>query len=82
MAEAFIAPSNSSSSTTGGNIALIDLAARQFMQVDVLVVHCSWGRFGYPEGLLSAASLSPPWDPSDGCPWRRPYSDLGGGADE
>ncbi|TMJ00301.1 MAG: creatininase family protein [Alphaproteobacteria bacterium] len=38
----------------GGNIALIDLAARQLrVRHDMLVVHASWGRFGYPEGLFS-----------------------------
>lgn len=40
----------------GGNIALIDLAARQLrVRHAMLAVHCSWDRFGYPEGLFSAA---------------------------
>ncbi len=40
----------------GGNIALIDLAARQLrVRHAMLAVHASWGRFGYPEGLFSAA---------------------------
>ncbi len=40
----------------GGNVALIDLAARQLrVRLNMLVVHCSWGRFGYPDGLFSAA---------------------------
>lgn len=40
----------------GGNIALIDLAARQLrVRLNMLVVHCSWGRFGYPEGLFGEA---------------------------
>ena len=40
----------------GGNIALIDLAARQLrLRANMLAVHCSWGRFGYPDGLFSAA---------------------------
>ncbi len=40
----------------GGNIALIDLAARQLrVRAGMLAVHCSWGRFGYPDGLFSAA---------------------------
>jgi creatinine amidohydrolase len=39
----------------GGNIALIDLAARQLrVRANMLAVHCSWGRFGYPDGLFSA----------------------------
>ena len=38
----------------GGNIALIDLAARQLrVRANMLAVHCSWGRFGYPDGLFS-----------------------------
>ena len=38
----------------GGNIALIDLAARQLrVRHKMLAVHTSWGRFGYPEGLVS-----------------------------
>src|SRR3954470_23479491 len=33
----------------GGNIALIDLAARQLrVRLNMLAVHASWGRFGYP----------------------------------
>jgi len=39
----------------GGNIALIDLAARQLrVRHAMLAVHASWGRFGYPDGLFSA----------------------------
>ena len=38
----------------GGNIAPIDLAARQLrVRANMLAVHCSWGRFGYPDGLFS-----------------------------
>ncbi len=38
----------------GGNIALIDLAARQLrVRHSMLAVHASWGRFGYPEGLFT-----------------------------
>jgi creatinine amidohydrolase len=40
----------------GGNIALIDLAARQLrVRYNMLAVHASWGRFGYPEGLFTDA---------------------------
>jgi creatinine amidohydrolase len=40
----------------GGNIALIDLAARQLrVRQGMLAVHTSWGRFGYPDGLFSEA---------------------------
>jgi creatinine amidohydrolase len=40
----------------GGNIALIDLAARQLrVRHNMLAVHASWGRFGYPDGLFSEA---------------------------
>ena len=40
----------------GGNIALIDLAARQLrVRHGIVAVHASWGRFGYPEGLFSEA---------------------------
>ncbi|MEA2873055.1 MAG: creatinine amidohydrolase, partial [Hyphomicrobiales bacterium] len=40
----------------GGNIALIDLAARQLrVGHNMLAVHASWGRFGYPEGLFTEA---------------------------
>jgi len=40
----------------GGNITLIDLAARQLrVGHNMLAVHTSWGRLGYPEGLFSAA---------------------------
>jgi creatinine amidohydrolase len=40
----------------GGNIALIDLAARQLrVRHGMLAVHASWGRFGYPDGLFSDA---------------------------
>ena len=38
----------------GGNTVLIDLAARQLrVRANMLAVHCSWGRFGYPDGLFS-----------------------------
>jgi len=38
----------------GGNITLIDLAARQLrVRHNMLAVHTSWGRFGYPEGLFT-----------------------------
>ena len=37
----------------GGNIALIDLAARQLrVRLNMLAVHASWGHFGYPDGLF------------------------------
>jgi len=40
----------------GGNITIIDLAARQLrVRHDMLAVHASWGRFGYPEGLFTPA---------------------------
>jgi creatinine amidohydrolase len=40
----------------GGNIALIDLAARQLrVEHNMLAVHASWGRFGYPDGLFTEA---------------------------
>jgi creatinine amidohydrolase len=40
----------------GGNLSIIDLAARQLrVRHGVLAVHCSWGRFGYPDGLFTAA---------------------------
>jgi creatinine amidohydrolase len=40
----------------GGNVALIDLAARQLrVGHNMLAVHASWGRFGYPEGLFTEA---------------------------
>jgi len=40
----------------GGNIALIDLAARQLrVHHGMLAVHTSWGRFGYPDGLFGEA---------------------------
>ena len=43
----------------GGNIALIDLAARQLrVRHGMVAVHASWGRFGYPEGLFSDAELT------------------------
>jgi creatinine amidohydrolase len=42
----------------GGNIALIDLAARQLrVRANMLAVHASWGRFGYPR-LFSDAELT------------------------
>ena len=38
----------------GGNVTLIDLAARQLrVRHDMLAVHTSWGRFGYPDGLFT-----------------------------
>jgi creatinine amidohydrolase len=38
----------------GGNLTIIDLAARQLrVRHGMLAVHCSWGRFGYPDGLFS-----------------------------
>jgi creatinine amidohydrolase len=43
----------------GGNITLIDLAARQLrVRHNMLAVHCSFGRFGYPPGLFSEAELT------------------------
>jgi len=43
----------------GGNIALIDLAARQLrVRHNMLAVHASWGRFGYPAGLFTDAELT------------------------
>jgi creatinine amidohydrolase len=43
----------------GGNLAIIDLAARQLrVRHGVLAVHASWGRFGYPDGLFSAAECT------------------------
>lgn len=40
----------------GGNITLIDLAARQLrVKHAIVAVHTSWGRFGYPDGLFSPA---------------------------
>ena len=40
----------------GGNLSIIDLAARQLrVRHDMLAVHCSWGRFGYPDGLFTEA---------------------------
>ena len=40
----------------GGNLSIIDLMARQLrVRHDMLAVHCSWGRFGYPDGLFTAA---------------------------
>ena len=40
----------------GGNIALIDLAARQLrVRHGMLAVHTTGGRFGYPDGLFSEA---------------------------
>ena len=39
----------------GGNIALIDLAARQLrVRHTLLAVHTSWGRFGYPKSFSDA----------------------------
>src|SRR4051812_45327255 len=38
----------------GGNIGLIDLVARQLrVRHGMVVVHASWARFGYPDGLFS-----------------------------
>jgi creatinine amidohydrolase len=38
----------------GGNITLIDLAARQLrVKHGMIAVHASWGRFGYPDGLFT-----------------------------
>jgi creatinine amidohydrolase len=43
----------------GGNLAIVDLAARQLrVRYGVLAVHASWGRFGYPDGLFSAAECT------------------------
>jgi len=43
----------------GGNIALIDLAARQLrVRHNMLAVHASWGRFGYPDGLFTDAEYT------------------------
>jgi len=43
----------------GGNIALIDLAARQLrVRHNMIAVHASWARFGYPDGLFSEAEHS------------------------
>jgi creatinine amidohydrolase len=40
----------------GGNITLIDLAARQLrVRHGMLAVHTSWGRFDYPDGLFTPA---------------------------
>ena len=40
----------------GGNITLIDLAARQLrVRLNMLAVHTSWDRFGYPDGLFTDA---------------------------
>jgi creatinine amidohydrolase len=40
----------------GGNIALIDLVARQLrVRHAMIAVHTSWARFGYPDGLFSEA---------------------------
>ena len=43
----------------GGNIALIDLAARQLrVRQGMLAVHASWGRFGYPDGLFGESEVT------------------------
>ena len=43
----------------GGNIALIDLAARQLrVKHGMLAVHASWGSFGYPDGLFEPHELA------------------------
>jgi creatinine amidohydrolase len=43
----------------GGNLTIIDLAARQLrVRHGMLAVHCSWGRFGYPDGLFTAAECT------------------------
>ena len=40
----------------GGNIALLDLAARQLrVRHGMLAVHTSWARLGYPDGLFGEA---------------------------
>src|SRR5579863_6453827 len=40
----------------GGNVPIIDIVARQLrVQLSMLVVHASWSRFGYPDGLFSDA---------------------------
>ena len=40
----------------GGNTTLIDLAARQLrVKHNMIAVHTSWGRFGYPQDLFSEA---------------------------
>src|SRR2546421_600691 len=40
----------------GGNVALIDLAARQLrVRLNMLAVHASWAHFGYPDGSFSEA---------------------------
>ena len=42
----------------GGNAALIDLVARQLrVRHEMLAVHCSWGRFGYPNLFSEAERL-------------------------
>ncbi len=42
----------------GGNVPTMDLAARQLRQRHgMLVVHCSWSRFGYPPGLFTDDEL-------------------------
>jgi creatinine amidohydrolase len=43
----------------GGNITLIDLAARQLrVKHGIVAVHTSWGRLGYPDGLFSDAECT------------------------
>ena len=43
----------------GGNLAIIDLAARQLrVRLGMLAVHCSWGRFGFPDGQFTAAECT------------------------
>jgi creatinine amidohydrolase len=40
----------------GGNVSTMDLLARQLrLRGGMLAVHCSWGRFGYPDGLFAPA---------------------------
>lgn len=43
----------------GGNLTIIDLMVRQLrVRHGMLAVHCSWGRFGYPDGLFTPAERS------------------------
>jgi creatinine amidohydrolase len=43
----------------GGNVATMDLAARQLrLRHGLLAVHCSWSRFGYPGGLFADDELA------------------------
>jgi creatinine amidohydrolase len=39
----------------GGNVSAMDIVARELrVRCNMLAVTCSWHRFGYPEGMLSA----------------------------